>query len=217
MCSKFRTPTTLENHESLRSPPNRRYMKFENDVGGNIPGIAEKLPSDTEIPMHGYAAFALGSIDSVCMCGWNNPTVAGMCRLPPAVCVALSRECDFAVGNAEIVRLVAEAWPSEGDKIGWACPEMDLSDAWGVATDVDADRWILTSSSSSQDNITMRATKLLASGRGGICSEFAMHLRIDQSLIDFPKNPGLMMGNAKTETLKAFSAQEMDQILKGLP
>lgn len=26
-----------------------------------------------------------------------------------------------------------------------------------------------------------------------------------------------MMGNAKTETLKAFSAQEMDQILKGLP
>ena len=26
-----------------------------------------------------------------------------------------------------------------------------------------------------------------------------------------------MMGNAKTETLKAFSAQEMDQILKDLP
>jgi len=26
-----------------------------------------------------------------------------------------------------------------------------------------------------------------------------------------------MMGNAKTETLKAFSAQEMDQILIGLP
>ena len=26
-----------------------------------------------------------------------------------------------------------------------------------------------------------------------------------------------MMGNAKTETLKAFSAQEMDEILKGLP
>jgi uncharacterized protein with GYD domain len=26
-----------------------------------------------------------------------------------------------------------------------------------------------------------------------------------------------MMGNVKTETLKAFSAQEMDQILKGLP
>jgi len=26
-----------------------------------------------------------------------------------------------------------------------------------------------------------------------------------------------MLGNAKTETLKAFSAQEMDKILKGLP
>jgi uncharacterized protein with GYD domain len=26
-----------------------------------------------------------------------------------------------------------------------------------------------------------------------------------------------MLGNAKTETLKAFSSQEMDQILKGLP
>ncbi len=26
-----------------------------------------------------------------------------------------------------------------------------------------------------------------------------------------------MVGNAKTETLKAFSAQEMDQILEGLP
>jgi len=26
-----------------------------------------------------------------------------------------------------------------------------------------------------------------------------------------------MLGNAKTETLKAFSAQEMNQILKGLP
>ena len=26
-----------------------------------------------------------------------------------------------------------------------------------------------------------------------------------------------MLGNAKTETLKAFSASEMDQILKGLP
>jgi len=26
-----------------------------------------------------------------------------------------------------------------------------------------------------------------------------------------------MLGNAKTETLKAFSAEEMDQILKGLP
>ena len=26
-----------------------------------------------------------------------------------------------------------------------------------------------------------------------------------------------MLGNAKTETLKAFSAQEMDQVLKGLP
>jgi len=26
-----------------------------------------------------------------------------------------------------------------------------------------------------------------------------------------------MLGNVKTETLKAFSAQEMDQILKGLP
>jgi uncharacterized protein with GYD domain len=26
-----------------------------------------------------------------------------------------------------------------------------------------------------------------------------------------------MLGNAKTETLKAFSAQDMDEILKGLP
>jgi uncharacterized protein with GYD domain len=26
-----------------------------------------------------------------------------------------------------------------------------------------------------------------------------------------------MSGNVKTETLKSFSAQEMDQILKGLP
>ncbi len=26
-----------------------------------------------------------------------------------------------------------------------------------------------------------------------------------------------MLGNAKTETLKAFSAQEMDQVIKGLP
>jgi len=44
-------------------------------------------------------------------------------------------------------------------------------------------------------------------------------------IIDAPNDEALsrmtlalgMLGNLKTETLKAFSAQEMDQILKGLP
>lgn len=146
------------------------HLVFENDLP-QAEGIMGQIP-DGLIPMHGYAAHALGSLGSVCYCGWDGGAAPGSCVMPPPVCEALrganATSCGFDAASWPEVAAEAEAaWPSDGS---WPCPEVDLSDAWGVAADRDADTWILSQAlpRSSRQNVSMDVSELVASGRAGL-------------------------------------------------
>lgn len=111
---------------------NRSFL-FEDNLrmGSRAPGFNGTAPP---IPMHGYAAFSLGTATSGCFCGWPRTGAAAAACTPPAeVCLHLfgERACTYNIREeqADIAWNLTRSWVP-----GWACPEMDLSDAWGVAT-----------------------------------------------------------------------------------
>ena len=151
--------------------------------------VIKQVPSDASnpdilqqvggIPMHGYGAFPLGGAKSMCFCGW--PSVSStLCRIPNATCRAVlghdsssSETCtyhpDTDAGRSVLARII-DAWAASG--ADWECPEIDLSDAWGVVSAKDADAWIASSSSSSANTQApppaMRISELLRAGRAGL-------------------------------------------------
>jgi hypothetical protein len=149
------------------APLQGAHMKFENNFP-EVEGVMGAIPA--EIPARGYAAFALGGTGAECFCGWQTVR-PGVCMMPPAVCLALrdrtsptAPECEFPAADPD--GSVAAEFIAAWQPGAWPCPEMDFSDAWGIATDLEADRWI--GMGNNPGNITMRITDLLASGRAGM-------------------------------------------------
>lgn len=138
----------------------------------------------TQFVLHGYSAFALGSVlsyvntsaSSECFCGWSRSVASTgviSCTVPDQIAVDLAlEEEDFVQGSPEYAAIVAQVqavWPtlSEEDAESWECPEMELSDAWGGAL-INVDRlrdWVLADQSTT---LQVDVTSLLTHGTAGV-------------------------------------------------
>lgn len=159
------------NFSALREPPGTRAsMVFEDNLNIHAPGMMDGLPP---IPIRGYAAYPIGGVgsaDDYCPCGWYHSTRQRWCSPPAEVCAVVmqignrsSENCSFpATSVGWFLEAALAAW-----RPGWACPETDFSDDWGVVTPFKAREWILRVPGSGT-NITMRVGDLLASGRAGL-------------------------------------------------
>ena len=159
MCAKNYSYTSRPTNSSFAAFVND--ARVPNDLSGNP--ITDAVPKNS-IPMHGYAAFPLGGAKSMCFCGWA--FVATKCQIPDATCRALSlASCLYdPVSQVDIVPAIIKAWSSDRDVTEWECPELDLSDSWGIVSAKESDTWITSSSSTT----SMKISELLRAGRAGL-------------------------------------------------
>lgn len=154
-------------------------MVFSNDAG--IPAedsVSSYLPSD--IPVHGYGAFPIGSIPTSCMCGWTKIALASSsssssfkCQIPDKVCAAIqiSADCTYdpsTVAGKGIMNAILEAWSKNSPQQEWECRDVDLSDSWGIVSQPEADTWLASGASSSPGGFASRVSQLLRAGRSGM-------------------------------------------------
>lgn len=129
--------------------------------GAQNPDILLSVPST--IPAHGYSAFPLGGAKSTCFCGWPSAS-STLCKIPNATCLAIgSKTCTYNPGTQEgrdTLTSIVSAWADFATS--WECPELDLSDAWGIVSPKDSDAWIASGSSST------KISELLRAGRAGL-------------------------------------------------
>lgn len=117
----------------------------------------------------GYAAFPIGDTPTGCFCGWEHALESARCTIPAKICTDIARtpDCTYAHGTPEawdVVERVLAFWPS---KQGWECPELELSDSWGIVSFSKADEWILSPTDSGSD-VSMDIASLLYEGRAGL-------------------------------------------------
>lgn len=157
--------------------PNGSSIPYANDAG--IPfyndEMAKSLPS-SGIPAYGYGAYPLGGVASACFCGWVrvSSTQQGRCIVPASICRAVGYDltrpdCTYEHGTAEarsLLGVILDMWPDHAQN--WTCPEMELSDAWGVVSSKDADAWIRSGSQKTTGALTMRISEVLRGGRAGL-------------------------------------------------
>jgi hypothetical protein len=153
-----------DGYEHARNVP-ARALHFSNSMV-NVPKIPVPALDDLPAaPMHGYAAFPLGSVGSDCLCGWQK--VNEVCHVPAAVCVDLPPEvaCNYSASNsAAAEQAIVDHWGSDR---GWECPDSDLSDAWGLVPDgVYTNTW--TQSLQRSSDLVVPVHHLLGSIRGGV-------------------------------------------------
>ena len=166
-------------------------VAFVNDA--DLPSeVWQKVPSNS-VPMHGYGAFPLGGASSACFCGWNRVTVAGVawCEIPSAICRhpsvsyhTTNAQCRYRGTEArQVISKILDAWPSSAPQAAarnssaaWSCPELDLSDAWGIMPDRDADAWI-ESNRSVSGTPSFRISELVRAGRAGLRIGNALDLK----------------------------------------
>lgn len=82
--------------------------------------------------MNGYSAFPLGGVDHECFCGWEYSS--NFCIPPSEVCLGVtnSSSCPYKLSDQEV--WVSNALKMWSNSNGWSCPDMDLSDSWGIVT-----------------------------------------------------------------------------------
>lgn len=119
-----------------RSRVKRGVMRFAtsgSNIGAAV-GLSGRVP---DFKMHGYSAFPLGGVNHECFCGWESSS-SSSCSPPPEVCLAItnrsSSSCDYKISDqASWVDRALRVWGK-----GWPCPDMDISDSWGIATNTRA-------------------------------------------------------------------------------
>ena len=151
-------------------------IRFQNNDAG-IPGLdMGRLP---EYDMHGYAAYPIGGIDYECFCGWTlhvvSPTLKE-CEIPAEICQDIQyarQDCRYELASAEgrtAIASILQQWTNQGNYTSpahggkWACPEMDLSDGWGIIPRFLSDQWIFGSQTLLEPDIA----DLIFSGRAGL-------------------------------------------------
>lgn len=146
-------------------PPSSK-LDFQNLAGIPNPFDEGRVP---DYDMYGYAAKSLGALRHECFCGWDMPA-AGECQLPAQICSDSNyteASCRYAhgsdEGNALLVRLL-ELWPEYGRGGAWECPDVDLSDSWGIVPTLAANDWILGTGATQVADIG----DLLYGGRSGL-------------------------------------------------
>ena len=158
-------------YSSTNHKPGGTHMSFANDArvpsDAANPDILLSTPAGA-IPVHGYGAFPLGGARAACFCGWPREA-GGLCLIPNATCRAVGHatcryDASTQAGQA-VLAAIADAWAAMG--ADWECPELDLSDAWGIVSGKDADAWI-ASANRTTGMPPMRVSELLRAGRAGL-------------------------------------------------
>lgn len=141
---------------------------FVDDIGlsGKDPSIVSQAPL-RGYPMHGYAAFPIGSASKGCLCGW--PLNAKMqCEVPwPSMCVAAGIPLASAgwacvYSSEEEESKILDMWQQE-----WPCPDTDFSDSWGIVPSANAEDWIKASTSTTR-MLPASLSEAIYSGRAGL-------------------------------------------------
>jgi hypothetical protein len=142
-------------------------IQYVNSIG--IPSSFMNMSRIPDIPMYGYAAYSIGTVDYECFCGWDMDQ--GMCTVPAIVCqdIGLTPECKYTPGTEagrEVVALIVSMWDVKGPEGTWKCPDIDLSDSWGIISTTKSDDWI--TSPSTTTTIEVDVGDLINAGRAGM-------------------------------------------------
>lgn len=157
-----------KDYSSTNYRPSSANLTFANDA--RLPPPVPDTPKD--IPAHGYGAFPLGGARSMCLCGWPRSSDQASCQVPPALCthLGLAHNCSYDPSTqagrglrTSILRLEQADWQGKS----WPCPELDLSDAWGIISAKDSEDWIMAGSKPVAQQST-RLSELLRAGRAGL-------------------------------------------------
>lgn len=102
-----------------------------------------------------------------CLCGWQLDN--GICQVPAEVCSTLLLvSCTYEASDQQLAHsieeLVRAKWTSHASDPGWVCPEMDMSDAWGLLPSMALREWF----ASSTNAIEVDVGELLVRGRAGL-------------------------------------------------
>lgn len=180
-------------YSSTNYKPAGTNITFANDAGipsdATNPDILTKVPrnnTSTSIPMYGYGAFPLGGAGTMCFCGWTRVLVNSVawCEIPPAICrhpavsyQSINALCRYRQSDAknanQVIAKILDAWPAAAAALAsasaapWTCPELDLSDAWGIMPAKASDAWIRSGKDTST-NPTFDVSELLRAGRTGM-------------------------------------------------
>jgi hypothetical protein len=130
----------------------------------------EALPELPEFRMYGHESFSIGSTD--CYCGWIKQTVGDrtQCTIPPTICtdIQMAPDCTYLIDDPKeqiVLDKVIEMWETYGMSNIWYCPEMELSDVWGIVPDENVEDWINPITNA---NIVIDLGSLLAHPRAGL-------------------------------------------------
>jgi hypothetical protein len=162
-------------HIVTNNVPAESIIQFSNSNTDGIPDIdMDRIPS---IKMHGYAAHALGTVSSDCFCGWTR--VDDHCEIPQDICsdtgyINSQPDCKYEIGTTagrDIIATALSMWAEKGSWGGddahdgrWPCPDIDMSDSWGIVSTYEADNWIMNTAS----NMDINVADLIAAGRAGL-------------------------------------------------
>lgn len=160
------SPSLACRGQARQAQPARRHLEFKDPNGLVADGMGPLPP----VPIHGYASFPVGGFGVDCFCGWPQDA-ASRCVIPADACSALVTlrlitACEYDPGNqsqaVHTESLLLRSWNAS-----WECPEMSLSDAWGVvpSSPVALSHWLLGQTSA---NISSDVTELLIRGRAGL-------------------------------------------------
>ena len=177
MCAKDYTSTNYK--------PAGTKLAFANDAGipydATNPDIMLKVPSNS-LPAYGYGAFPIGGLNTTCFCGWTRVVVSSVawCEIPSTICQAVgykavNAQCRYRPGtqaSKDVLGQILAAWPTgtsntSASAPAWDCPDMDLSDAWGIVSARDSDAWI-RSGNGSAGIPSMKVLEILRAGRAGL-------------------------------------------------
>lgn len=180
-------------HYVMRHVPSDSLVCAKNVASGPGGGTIRYVNADPVFPLlnasrippiklKGYAHGALGEAGASCFCGWAPSKVAGQCTVPSEVCDALPEALRLALVQADdtcayqhgsqlaegtLLPEILRLWATGGGEQGWPCPSMELSDGWGLMSNLQANNWILWDGKSSS-TLNIRVASLAHSGRAGV-------------------------------------------------
>lgn len=97
-----------------------------------------------------------------CLCGWH--LIDGICQVPLAICSNCNYRADDVQAAHQMEVMVRKEWTSHASDPEWVCPEMDMSDAWGILPSVGLSEWFKGVANS----IEVPVGELLVRGRAGL-------------------------------------------------
>lgn len=192
-------------HYAMRHVPSDSLMCTgfqQNQFPTPLPNISFKVPPiiENETPplpefrMYGYESFSIGGETDDCYCGWTKRNVnqRTQCTIPPDICrdIDLSpSDCTYLVGDQkeqDVLNKVVKMWEEYAMRPGtvWYCPEMELSDAWGIIPDANAEDW----TSKKTSPMEIKIEDILSNARSGLRIGNINTLREDARKIIIPSH-----------------------------